>query len=600
MTRVASLYLPNLAIERLRRSERPAWPREPRAAAAPLPLRIDDDPGSCSAPRGGGWRPGARWARSDLTRAALAEQAARLPAHQRPPMRMLGRRSEPVDHPFRAMAPDVNLPCLADTPAPQNSWHRPMVLVERIGQRDLVCSACPVALSLGLTPGMVAAHARALVTDLEVRDADPAADRAWLDRLALHAVAHWTPTASVSGADGLWLDLSGTTHLFGGEDRFCRRLLRFLGKLGFTARIAIAGTPGAAHAVARYGGQRISILAAGAEVGVVAELPVAALRLETDALTAAARFGLERVADLIRMPRGPLARRLGLQTVTRLDQALGHVAEPLLPVVPVEAPEVSRRLLEPIGTAESIAQVIADLVDDLIGVLRAAELGVRSAVLIADRVDGERQRIAIGASRATRDARHLKRMFALKLDRIDPGLGIEAMHMVVPHSEALAASAAGSLVPADRHAGDLAPAVDQLIGRAGEAAVFRMAPHESDVPERAVGKVGPLAEPGRWPRWKRPVRMLGRPERLIHVVALLPDHPPRRFTWRGVPYQVVAGDGPERIHGEWWRSDSELWAVRDYFRVEVESGERFWLFRRGDGVEPETGDMSWYIHGLFG
>jgi protein ImuB len=191
-------------------------------------------------------------------------------------------------------------------------------------------------------------------------------------------------------------------------------------------------------------------------------------------------------------------------------------------------------------------------------------------------------------------------MFALKLDRIDPGLGIEAMHMVVPHSEALAASAAGSLVPADRHAGDLAPAVDQLIGRAGEAAVFRMAPHESDVPERAVGKVGPLAEPGRWPRWKRPVRMLGRPERLIHVVALLPDHPPRRFTWRGVPYQVVAGDGPERIHGEWWRSDSELWAVRDYFRVEVESGERFWLFRRGDGVEPETGDMSWYIHGLFG
>ncbi|MBZ9648130.1 DNA polymerase Y family protein [Sphingobium sp. 3R8] len=475
-----------------------------------------------------------------------------------------------------------------------------MVLIERVGQRDLIRSACPVALSLGLTPGMVAAHARALVADLDVRDADPAGDQAWLDRLALHGVMHWTPTVSVSGGDGLWLDLTGTTHLFGGEERFCRRLLRFLQRLGFTARIAIAGTPGAAHALARYGGRDIFLPDSGTEATALGELPVAALRLEAAALTAAARFGLERVADLIRLPRGPMAKRLGLAAVTRLDQTLGHVAEPIAPVVPFEAPEVSLRLLEPIGTPESITQVIGDLVDDLIAVLRERGLGVRTALLVADRVDGEAQRIGIGASRATRDAKHLKRMFALKLDRIEPGLGIEAMHLLVPHSEPLGASMAGSLVMSDGAATDLAPAIDQLVGRAGEAAVFRVAPNESDVPERAICRVGPLDEPGCWPKWKRPVRVLRRPEHLTHVVALLPDHPPRRFTWRGQPYRVTAGDGPERIHGEWWRTDTELWAVRDYFRVEVESGERFWLFRRGDGVEPETGDLSWYIHGMFG
>ncbi|MFB0872588.1 MULTISPECIES: DUF6504 family protein [unclassified Sphingobium] len=601
MIRVASLYLPQLAIERLRRSERPARPLEPRAPAAPLPSPLDDDPGACSVPRGGGWRPGARWARdAGLTKAQVIGQIAQLPAHQRPPMRMLGRRSEPVEHPFKAMPPDEGARSAAPIPVMAFRHDRPTVLIERIGQRDLIRSACPVALSLGLTPGMVAAHARALVSDLDVRDADPAGDQEWLDRLALHGVTHWTPTASVSGGDGLWLDLSGTTHLFGGEERFCRRLLRFLQRLGFTARVAIAGTPGAAHALARYSGRDILILESGTEATALAELPVAALRLEPSALTAAARFGLERVADLVRLPRGPMAKRLGLNAVTRLDQALGHVAEPITPVVPFEAPEVTRRLLEPIGTPESITQVISDLVDDLIGVLRQRGLGVRTALLVADRVDGEAQRIGIGASRATRDAKHLKRMFGLKLDRIEPGLGIEAMHLTVPHSEPLGASTAGSLVRSDEAAMDLAPAIDQLVGRAGEDAVFRVAPNESDVPERAIRRVGPLDEPACWPRWKRPVRMLRRPEHLTHVVALLPDHPPRRFTWRGQAYRVTAGDGPERIHGEWWRTDSELWAVRDYFRVEVESGERFWLFRRGDGVEPETGDLSWYIHGMFG
>jgi protein ImuB len=601
MTRVASLYLPQLAIERLRRSERPARPLEPRALAAPLPSPVDDDPGACSVPRGGGWRPGARWARDGgLTKAQAIGQIAQLPAHQRPPMRMLGRRSEPVEHPFKAMPPDEGGRSATPMPVMAFPHDRPTVLIERIGQRDLIRSACPVALSLGLTPGMVAAHARALVADLDVRDADPAGDEAWLDRLALHGVTHWTPTASVSGGDGLWLDLSGTTHLFGGEERFCRRLLRFLQRLGFTARIAIAGTPGAAHALARYSGRDILILEYGTEATALAELPVAALRLEPAALTAAARFGLERVTDLIRLPRGPMAKRLGLAAVTRLDQALGHVAEPITPVVPFEAPEVSLRLLEPIGTPESITQVIGDLVDGLIGVLRQRGLGVRTALLVADRVDGEAQRIGIGASRATRDGKHLKRMFALKLDRIEPGLGIEAMHLLVPHSEPLGASAAGSLIKSDAAVADLAPAIDQLVGRAGEEAVFRVAPNESDVPERAIRRVGPLDDPGCWPRWKRPVRMLRRPEHLTHVVALLPDHPPRRFTWRGQAYRVTAGDGPERIHGEWWRTDTELWAVRDYFRVEVESGERFWLFRRGDGVEPETGDLSWYIHGMFG
>lgn len=475
-----------------------------------------------------------------------------------------------------------------------------MILIERIGQQEIVSAACELALELGLRSGMAAAHARALVADLDVREAEPERDRGLLDRLALHAVGHWTPIASVTGADGLWLDLTGTAHLFGGEARFCRRLLRFLQRLGFTATVAVAGTPGAAHALARFGCDAITILPSGKETDALAGLPLAALRLTPEVLTAAARLGLERIGDLLSVPRGPLARRLGLSTVARLDQARGLVAEPIVPVVPFEEPRVERRLLEPIGTAEAITHVIGDLVDDMTNLLHARGLGLRTAVLTCVRVDGAEQRIGLGTARATRDAKHLKRMFAMRVERIEPELGIEAMMLAAPHVELLGPQTLGAGLSGDDRAPDMAPLVDQLAGRVGETALFRVGSRESDVPERAVCRMEPLARPEGWPGWKRPARLLRRPEQLSGVVALLPDHPPRRFIWRGKPYRVVAGDGPERIHGEWWRSAREMWAVRDYFRVETEGGERFWLFRRGDGVAAPTGDLTWYLHGLFG
>ncbi|ANI79408.1 DUF6504 family protein [Sphingobium sp. EP60837] len=602
MTRVASLYLPQLAIERLRRLEQPTEPLEHVTAGPRFAPPVDDDPGACSVPRGGGWRPGARWARDGVLRHKPIEaEIDALPAHQRPSMREMGRRSEAAQHPFRAMPADEGGGSVS-TPAIgwRRLWGRPTILISRTGQRDIVTSACPVALELGLRPGMAAAHARALVTELDVRDAEPDADRAWLDRLALHAVAHWTPTASVSGEDGLWLDLTGTTHLFGGEQRFCRRLLRFLERLGFTASIAIAGTPGAAHALARYGGEAVRLLPSGKETEALADFPLAALRLEPEALQGAARFGLERIADLYPMPRGPLARRLGLRAVQRLDQARGIVAEPLVPMVPFEAPRVERRLLEPIGTAEAIIQVIRDLVDDLVIMLQQRSLGLRTAHLACLIVDGSDQHIAIGTARATREPIHLKRMLSMRVERIDPGLGIEAMTLTAARVEALTAQTIEAGLGRDERPPDVAPLVDQLTGRIEPDRPFRLTSHESDVPERAVRRIGPLAKPLGWPRWRRPVRMLRHPEPLVHVVALMPDHPPRRFTWRGKAYRVVAGDGPERIHGEWWRSREELWAVRDYFRVEAEDGGRFWLFRRGDGVDEQTGNLSWFMHGIFG
>lgn len=513
-------------------------------------------------------------------------------------MRELGRRSEPAEHPFRR---------LPEQPGPEPEQVsetvpivRPLALVDTIGRRQEVVAACPAALVLGVGPGMAATHARVLVPELDVRPAEPEADAELLERLALRAVRSWTPVAAVSSPDGLWLDLTGAAHLFGGEERLCARLLAFCRRAGFTARVAVADTPGAAHALARYAPSPITVVSGGALVDALTPLPVTALRLAPDALVAARRFGFEQIGDLLPVARGPLARRLGLHTVERLDQALGRVAEPITPEEDSQAPEAERRLLEPIGTAEQIGQVMSDLLAELVENLRARGLGVRSLRLLCSRVDGHEQVVAAGTSRPTRDAWHLLRLLSLRIERIDPGLGLERFRLTAVHVEPLGATSLGAVLAGEAPAPDLARLVDGVAGRIGPRALFRVASVESHVPERAVARTHPLAAPAGWPSWKRPALLLAQPELLSGVVALLPDQPPRRFEWRGNRHKVVHADGPERIHGEWWRRDGEVWAVRDYFRLEDAEGQRFWVFRRGDGVDASTGDLSWWVHGLFG
>ena len=211
MRRVVSLFLPHLAIERLRRLERSA---QLPVDVQPLCLPVDDDPGTCSVPRGGGWRPGARWARAGGSpRADVETQIAALPAHARPPMRELGRRSEAAEPPFRgraaANAPAIRLP----PPSSTSMEGAPIALIGKVGRREEIVSACPAATALGVTNGMAATHARALVSDLDFRPADPDADGALLERLARFGVRRWSPVVATTLPDGLWLDLTGCAHL---------------------------------------------------------------------------------------------------------------------------------------------------------------------------------------------------------------------------------------------------------------------------------------------------------------------------------------------------------------------------------------------------
>ena len=478
---------------------------------------------------------------------------------------------------------------------------QPLVTRAHDGRRMVIAAADAAARTLGLRPGMSLAHAMAMAPDLMVIDADPIGDQRALSDLAAWCL-HLSPMTAPDPPDGLWIDVTGCAHLQGGEQSMLDILTGRLAAAGLSVRAGLADTPGAAHAVARHGGAMVGIVAPGGQADALALLPVRALRIADETADGLRRLGLELIGQLAGMPRGPLARRFGDGLLLRFDQAMGRVPEPIRPVLPPEAISVRRAFVEPVATAEAFATVILLLVGEACAALERRGAGARTLHLVFERVDGSAQVVRVGTARPVRDAMHLARLLGERIETVDPGLGVEAMRLVLPLVEPLApAQRTGGLGGDCGEAADLAALIDRLSNRLGADKVYRLAPVESDVPERAMAAVPPLspASGHAWATpWPRPVRLLPRPER-VQALGLLPDHPPRAFTWRRVRHRVRRADGPERIAGEWWRQPGEVAAVRDYWIVETGDGRRFWLFRQGDGVDPATGGLAWFLHGFF-
>lgn len=453
---------------------------------------------------------------------------------------------------------------------------------------------------LGIQPGMPASMAQALVAGLIVHDADPSADAQALDRLALWLLRRYAPVVATDPPDGLMIDVTGATHLHGGETATLADMVERLATVGITARIAVAGTYGAAHAMARFHPEPIAALAADNHEALVG-LPVAALRLPRAMIDELRRLGFERVGELAATPRAPLALRFGTDVGRRLDQMFGRSGEPFDLVEAPELVRVRQAFAEPISAAETIARYIAKLVDQLCAKLEERGLGARKLDLLFYRVDNALQAVRVGTAKPLRDRKRMTRLLCDRIETVSPGFGIETMVLSAPLAEPLDYRAGLSNL-VDVAVADISELIDVLANRVGDGSLYRLEPVASDVPERSARRVAALAtESGSdWSgEWPRPSRLFNRPEP-IETMALLPDHPPAAFTWRGTRRRVKRADGPERVFGEWWKRDAETAAVRDYFQVEDDAGERFWLFRSGDGEDPNTGAQNWFIHGIFG
>jgi protein ImuB len=451
---------------------------------------------------------------------------------------------------------------------------------------------------------------------------------------------HGSPVAEdATGGAGLWLDITGCAHLFGGERRLLEDLAGRIEGFGFAATAAAAETPGAAWAVARFSGRKAEIVPDGGLTSALAGLSVVGLRLPPETVFSLHRLGLRSIGNLCALPRGPLSRRLGEAVLRRLDQALGRLDEPLSPHRPQPAFVARLALAEPVGRRQDVEAALAHLLAELRARLEAAHRGARRVEFVCYRTDGTTSRLAVGTSRPTTEPAHLARLFGETLGRLDPGFGIEVMTLAALVVEPLAPSQPVLTAGASRAAGrppgratgttgDLARLIDGLSARIGADRVVWPTLLPSHVPERACreipafgnpapsdgggGCVDPAADEHR-PRQPRPLELLPWPEP-IEVIAPIPDGPPVWFRWRRLRRRVRTAAGPERIAPEWWLEPGwELkpeWElkdgdgapgqperIRDYYRIEDCTGGRFWIYR--EGLYRRDPPPRWYLHGLF-
>ena len=482
---------------------------------------------------------------------------------------------------------------------------QPLALIAETAHGPRIMAANRAAMQNGARPGMMLADARALCPHIAVRPADPAGDLAFLEGLALWA-QRWGPWSAIDPPDGILIDTTGAAHLFGGEAAMLDDAHALLARRGLVARAALAPTAGAAWALAHHapGG---ALLASDEDIAQrLSALPVAALRLDDDVLVLLVRLGLKRLGDLSGIGRDALARRFrtrrspAANPLMRLDQLLGLVPEPLLPVIGVAAPMVQRRLAEPVRHRELLDRVLTDLAADLARLLEAQGQGARRLELGMWKIDGEVIVRRLEMAAAARDPAHVCRLFAARLDDVDAGFGIELVRLRAPWTEPLVMAQAELDAAAERHGTSLAACIDRLTVRLGAEAVRRPLPYASHVPERAQRWYPPL-EPQKGSQetfdfHARPLKMLDQAEP-IAVIYEAPDGLPRLFRWRGNVHEIARAEGPERIAPEWRREKSTV-RLRDYYRIEDSTGRRYWIYRHGLAGDGRGGAPEWFLQGL--
>lgn len=446
----------------------------------------------------------------------------------------------------------------------------------------------------GIHKGMAVADARVLLPSLAVFD-----DQRERAGNLLRAIAAWciryTPVAAVDLPDGIVLDASGCAHLWGGERPYLKEIITRLRTAGYDLRAAMADSVGTAWAIARYG-QVKAIIENGKQADALFLLPPASLRLQPDITARLHKLGFSQVGSFMNLPRTALRRRFGKELLLRMDQALGLEEENIEPVLPVVLYQERLHCIEPIVTAAGIEIALKQLLQKLCRRLQQEEKGLRSASIKGYRVDGKTAQLEIGTHCASYNADHLFKLFEPGIAGIEPALGIELFVLEAPKVEdskpwqqKIWTGCCGLEDAA------MAELLDRLANRMGAHTIRRYLPAEHYWPERSIQPALLLQEKPAI-QWQvnrpRPIQLLSKPEP-IEVTAPVPDYPPMLFRYKGKLHTIKKADGPERIEREWWLEEGPH---RDYYCVEDEEGQRYWLFRSGHYTVDKPG---WFIHGFF-
>lgn len=475
-----------------------------------------------------------------------------------------------------------------------NVLHTPFVLTLPDHGRLIASAVNPEAEKLGITTGTVLADARAIFPGLKAYDDDPELSHKLLKTFAKYCI-RYTPYVAIDLPDGLILDVTGCSHLWGGEYFYITEIIKRFKNFGYNVKAAMSDTIGAAWAITHFGQELV--IKKGQQRPALLSLSPAALRLEQDILERLYKLGLTQIERIIEIPREALRRRFEPDLIRKLDQALGYEDEIMHPI---QIPEPYHERLpcpEMISTITGIEIALQRLLEMLCSRLQQEQKGLRSACFNCYRIDGKIEKIEIGTNHPSHNINHLFKLFELKLGNIEPALGIELFTLDVSKVEELPPRQE-KLWGGSCHLDDtkLSELIDRIANKIGTNNIYRYLPDEHHWPERSIKLASSLREKPNtiWRSDKlRPVKLLSKPEP-IQVTAPIPDYPPMLFRYKNKLHKIKKADGPERIESEWWIEEEKH---RDYYSVEDEDGYRYWLFRSGHYSTDKN--YQWFIHGFF-
>lgn len=457
----------------------------------------------------------------------------------------------------------------------------------------------------GIQAGIPVADATArLGSRLRIIKHDPIADKKELIQLAIqcHEFSPHVGLIGMEHCDTLLFDITGSSHLFGGEEKLVQQVWQQFRSWQLFTRMATAKSVGAAWAFAHCDArskpgpfvcQQNTPIDLANELGT---LPLNSLRLTAKTLQTLSELGLETVGQILTLPRNSLVSRFPSELLQRVDQALGKLEEPIVALNPPQEFVAEWDFFYPTQRQDAIFIAIAELSDRLAKQLHQEN---RGALEITCKMTCEPKSTFLETVKFYRpvcNAQHFLELIELKLEQAR--LPASIVNITLKATRHSLATPRQKELFADRtndYAEEFSLLVNQLTSRLGEKAVVCPLLCANSQPELAFREEPLISRRSlkssfayRFSALQRPTILFPRPLPL-EVTAVFPDGPPQGFVRAGKNYRITRKFGPERIETGWWGKKG---IRRDYYCVETSCGAWYWIFR-------SISSRKWFLHGEF-
>ncbi len=454
-----------------------------------------------------------------------------------------------------------------------------LAVVERRSNTALVIAASRAAQAAGVRGGMTLSQARAILPSLPSTPLDEHAESHSFEALAAFAYS-FSPRVALLRPQTIILDITGCERLHGSEEQLLRRVREGFNRLGYTVCAAVADNATAACALAMGSGVTETIALPASTLAALAELPISALRLNSDVLEDFEILGVRKAGQLLSLPTETLPVRFGEDLVARVRQLRGEATESFEAWRPEQ--QISERLdfTGPTDRWEALMFALRKACTFLAERLDAAASGARRIEVRLIATEGEPLAFVLDTSRPVADLKGVTTLVTGRFETVDVGdRWYEAIELAVPSREPLAPQQQ-TLFGERRGAGaGLNELVDELTGRLGSSAVSRAELTDHADPQHSYRYV-PFQAPG------------DRSEQASASRGHVPAKRPARVCFGD--YVRVSVDLDELpAYWDWARNCTRLRVVGDIERITLAGPHDYMTIEGPDGAQH----FCWYAPG---